>query len=40
VIHDADTGDVRLYWRAADTSVCLATAKLSDLLDAVLSAPA
>jgi predicted GH43/DUF377 family glycosyl hydrolase len=40
VIHDEDTGDVRLYYGAADTSVCLATAKLSDLLDAVLAAPA
>jgi beta-1,2-mannobiose phosphorylase / 1,2-beta-oligomannan phosphorylase len=37
VIHDASTGELRLYYGAADTSVCLATAQLDDLLDAVLS---
>ena len=28
-----DNGDVKIYYGAADTHVCLATAKLSDLLD-------
>jgi predicted GH43/DUF377 family glycosyl hydrolase len=37
VIHDASAGELRLYYGAADTSVCLATAQLDDLLDAVLS---
>ena len=37
VIHDASTGELRLYYGAADTSVCLATAQLDDLLDVILS---
>jgi predicted GH43/DUF377 family glycosyl hydrolase len=40
LVHDASTGTVRLYYGAADTSICLATAQLDDLLDAVRSAPA
>jgi beta-1,2-mannobiose phosphorylase / 1,2-beta-oligomannan phosphorylase len=40
LIHDPATGEVRLYYGAADSSICLATARLGDLLDAVLSAPA
>jgi beta-1,2-mannobiose phosphorylase / 1,2-beta-oligomannan phosphorylase len=40
LVHDADSGDVRLYYGAADTSVCVATARLDELLDALLSAPA
>ena len=39
-VHDRATDDVRLYYGAADTSICLATARLSDLLDPVLAAPA
>ena len=39
LVHDAATGEVRLYYGAADTSICLATARLDDLLDAVLAAP-
>lgn len=39
VVHDAGRGEVRLYYGAADTSVCLATAQLEDLLAAVLAAP-
>ena len=31
--------EIRLYYGAADTSICLATAQLDDLLDAVLAAP-
>jgi beta-1,2-mannobiose phosphorylase / 1,2-beta-oligomannan phosphorylase len=35
-VYDDDTAIVRLYYGAADTSVCLATARLDDLLDALL----
>lgn len=34
---DEETSAVRLYYGAADTSICLATARLDDLLEAVLS---
>jgi beta-1,2-mannobiose phosphorylase / 1,2-beta-oligomannan phosphorylase len=37
LVHDAPTGEVRLYYGAADTTICLATAQLDDLLDAVRS---
>jgi predicted GH43/DUF377 family glycosyl hydrolase len=40
VVHDEASDQVRLYYGAADTSVCLATAQLDDLLAAVLAAPA
>jgi predicted GH43/DUF377 family glycosyl hydrolase len=40
LVHDADSGDVRLYYGAADTSICVATARLDELLEAVLAAPA
>jgi predicted GH43/DUF377 family glycosyl hydrolase len=39
LVHDTESGDVRLYYGAADTSICLATARLDDLLEAVLAAP-
>jgi predicted GH43/DUF377 family glycosyl hydrolase len=39
LVHDAESGDVRLYYGAADSTICLATAQLDDLLDAVLAAP-
>jgi predicted GH43/DUF377 family glycosyl hydrolase len=39
LVHDTETGEVRLYYGAADTSICLATAQLDDLLEAVLAAP-
>ncbi len=39
LVHDAATDEVRLYYGAADTSICLATASLAELLDAVLAAP-
>ena len=39
LVHDAASGEVRLYSGAADDSICLATAQLGDLLDAVLAAP-
>lgn len=40
VIHDHDSGELRLYYGAADTSICLATAKFDDVVGAVLEAPA
>jgi predicted GH43/DUF377 family glycosyl hydrolase len=40
LVHEPETGRVRLYYGAADTSVCLATAQLADLMAAVLAAPA
>lgn len=40
LIHDAASGEIRLYYGAADSSICLATAQLNDLLEAVLAAPA
>jgi predicted GH43/DUF377 family glycosyl hydrolase len=39
LLHDPANDELRLYYGAADSSVCLATARLSDLLDAVLAAP-
>ncbi|MFL5954217.1 MAG: glycosidase [Gaiellaceae bacterium] len=38
-VHDTASGELRLYYGAADTSIAVATAKLDDLLDAVLAAP-
>ncbi len=40
LVHDEAGDQIRLYYGAADTSVCLATAQLGDLLAAVLAAPA
>jgi predicted GH43/DUF377 family glycosyl hydrolase len=39
MVHDSASGELRLYYGAADTSICLATAQLDELLDAVLAAP-
>ena len=39
LVHDSGSDDVRLYYGAADSSICVATARLHDLLDAVLAAP-
>lgn len=36
VVHDEETGDVRLYYGAADTSICLATAKFDELMHELL----
>jgi predicted GH43/DUF377 family glycosyl hydrolase len=40
LVHEPETDEVRLYYGAADSSICLATSRLGDLLDAVLAAPA
>ena len=37
LLHDEATDELRLYYGAADTSICLASARLSDVLDALLS---
>jgi len=39
LVHDSRTDEVRLYYGAADSSICIATARLHDLLEAVLAAP-
>jgi predicted GH43/DUF377 family glycosyl hydrolase len=39
LVHDEVSDNVRLYYGAADSSICLATSRLADLLDAVLAAP-
>jgi predicted GH43/DUF377 family glycosyl hydrolase len=39
LLHDPASDEIRLYYGAADSSICLATARLRDLLDAVLAAP-
>jgi predicted GH43/DUF377 family glycosyl hydrolase len=35
IVHDHELGEVRLYYGAADTSICLATARIDELLDAI-----
>lgn len=39
LVHDAGSDQIRLYYGAADTSICLATAQLEELLAALLAAP-
>jgi predicted GH43/DUF377 family glycosyl hydrolase len=39
LLHDPRSDEIRLYYGAADSSICLATTRLGDLLDAVLAAP-
>ena len=39
LVHDARSDELRLYYGAADTSICLATARLGDLLEALLASP-
>ena len=39
LIHDGETGELRLYYGAADTSICVASAQLEDVLAVVLAAP-
>jgi predicted GH43/DUF377 family glycosyl hydrolase len=39
LVHESGSDEVRLYYGAADSSICVATARLHDLLDAVLTAP-
>ena len=37
LVHDEESGEVRMYYGAADTTICLATASLDELLEAVLA---
>ena len=37
LVHDPQSGEVRLYYGAADTTICVATARLDSLLAAVRS---
>lgn len=39
LVHDAASDELRLYYGAADTSICVATAPLAGVLAAVLAAP-
>ena len=39
LLHDPVSDELRLYYGAADSSICLATVRLADLLDAILAAP-
>jgi predicted GH43/DUF377 family glycosyl hydrolase len=39
LVHDPKTDQLRLYYGAADSSICVATSRLADLLAAVLAAP-
>ncbi len=39
LLHDSASDELRLYYGAADNSICLATARLPDVLDALLSEP-
>ncbi|HVN61675.1 MAG TPA: hypothetical protein VMT59_10445 [Gaiellaceae bacterium] len=39
LVHDSGRDEVRLYYGAADSSICVAAARLRDLLEAVLGAP-
>ena len=35
LVHNTETNEIHLYYGAADTSICLATAQLDDLLEAI-----
>lgn len=39
LVYDEDGGEIRLYYGAADSCICLATIRFDELLAAVLSAP-
>ena len=39
LVHDEAAGEIRLYYGAADSSICLATARLDDLLESLLACP-
>jgi predicted GH43/DUF377 family glycosyl hydrolase len=39
LVHDQVSDEIRLYYGAADSSICLAMSRLAHLLDAVLAAP-
>ena len=39
LVHDAASDEIRLYYGAADSSICLATAQLDELVELALSSP-
>ena len=39
LVHDSASGELRLYYGAADSTICLATARLDTVLDALLDSP-
>jgi predicted GH43/DUF377 family glycosyl hydrolase len=39
LVHDDERGELRLYYGASDTSICLATAAYDEVLETVLAAP-
>ena len=39
LIHDPRTDELRLYYGAADTSICLATGRLAEVLETLLAVP-
>ena len=39
LVHDPDTDELRLYYGAADTTVAMASARLSEVIDYLLSLP-
>jgi beta-1,2-mannobiose phosphorylase / 1,2-beta-oligomannan phosphorylase len=39
LVHDEATGQIRLYYGGADTTICVATSSLDDLIEAVLDTP-
>jgi predicted GH43/DUF377 family glycosyl hydrolase len=39
LVHDKDSDELLLYYGAADSSICLAVARLRDVLDALLAEP-
>jgi predicted GH43/DUF377 family glycosyl hydrolase len=36
LVHDVASGELHLYYGAADSTICLATARLDELVDALL----
>jgi predicted GH43/DUF377 family glycosyl hydrolase len=40
LVHDAQSDELRLYYGAADMTICVATGRLGDLLEALLASPA
>ena len=40
LIHNAGSNEIRVYYGAADSSICVATAQLDELIEALLDAPA
>jgi predicted GH43/DUF377 family glycosyl hydrolase len=37
VVPEADMGEIKIYYGASDTCICVATAKIEDLIESALS---